>query len=381
MQPSATTIRCLSMAACVVLAISTLAGGFRAVQNLEGLKPWQPTQGAAAAGFVGSAACSPCHARLVATHQATGMAKALRSAENCQVLASHPSLTFRNGEFTYQIVRESGRSLYKVTHRDESISSPLSYCFGHGETAQTYLLQHNEAFYESRVSFYPGIEGLDFTLGAPRTEPESLEAALGQKLTAADAQKCFSCHATNAVSETSELRIEGLIPGIGCEGCHGPAAAHVAAAEAGRPKTGIFSATNLAGDELSQRFCGSCHRSYEEVMAMPDLGGSGNIRFQPYRLAKSSCYYSDPKDRRISCIACHNPHEAVVREATFYDAKCLSCHASRAAGPVRTLVKVCRTSTKNCSTCHMPKIELSGAHARFTDHNIRIVRPGASHPK
>ena len=69
------------------------------------------------------------------------MAKALRSAENCQVLASHPSLTFRNGEFTYQIVRQSGRSLYKVSYRDESISVPLSYCFGHGETGQTYLLQ------------------------------------------------------------------------------------------------------------------------------------------------------------------------------------------------------------------------------------------------
>ena len=55
-------------------------------------------------------------------YQVTGMAKALRSAENCQVLASHPSLTFRNGEYTYQILRQSGRSLYKVSYRDESIS-------------------------------------------------------------------------------------------------------------------------------------------------------------------------------------------------------------------------------------------------------------------
>ncbi len=169
--------------------------------------------------------------------------------------------------YTYQIVRESGRSLYKVSYRDESISVPLSYCFGHGETGQTYLLQHKEALYESRVSFYPAVERLDFTLGAPRTEPESLEAALGQKLTPEDARKCFSCHATNAVNETQELRLEGLMPGIGCEACHGPAAAHVAAAKAGQsPKTGVFSPANLAGDELSQRFCGSCHRSYEEVM-------------------------------------------------------------------------------------------------------------------
>ncbi len=78
-------------------------------------------------------------------------------------------------------------------------------------------------------------------LGRRRTEPESLEAALGQKLTPDDAQKCFSCHATNAVSETQELRLEGLTPGIGCEACHGPAAAHVEAAKAGQSKTdGVF---------------------------------------------------------------------------------------------------------------------------------------------
>ena len=382
MQPPATTIRWLSAAACVVLPLSTLVVGSRATQNPQPAKAWRPLQGAPTAGFVGSAACSPCHARLVASHQVTGMARALRSAENCQVLASHPSLTFRNGEFTYQIVRESGRSLYKVSYRDESIAAPLSYCFGHGETGQTYLLQHNEAFYESRVSFYPGVERLDFTLGAPRNEPESLEAALGQKLTDADTQKCFSCHATNAVNETQALRIEGLTPGIGCEACHGPAAAHVAAAKAGQlPKTGIFSPTNLPGDVLSQRFCGSCHRSYEEVMRMADLGGFGNIRFQPYRLAKSSCYYGDPKDRRISCTACHNPHEAVVREPTFYDAKCLACHASSANSRAGTTAKACRTSTRKCSTCHMPKTELAGAHAQFTDHFIRIVRSGAPYPK
>ena len=113
---------------------------------------------------------------------------------------------------------------------------------------------------------------------------------------------------------------------------------------------------------------------------MPDLGGPANLRFQPYRLAKSSCYSSDPKDRRISCIACHDPHEAVVHEPAFYDAKCLACHASRTNSPP-TSAKPCRTSTKKCCTCHMPKTDLSGSHTQFTDHFIRIVRSGASHPK
>ena len=384
MQPPAKTHRCLSVAACVILALSIqpISGPLQTDEKLYSSNAWRPTQGAAATGFAGSAACSPCHARLVATHQVTGMAKALRSAENCQVLASHPSLTFRNNEYTYQIDRQSGRSLYKVSYRDESISVPLSYCFGHGETGQTYLLQYNGALYESRVSFYPSVEKLDFTLGASKLEPSSLEDSLGQKLTPDDARKCFSCHATNAVSETQELRLEGLIPGIGCEACHGPAASHVEAAKAGRSKTaGVFSPAKMAGNELSQRFCGSCHRSYEEVMAMPDLGGTGNIRFQPYRLAKSSCYFSNPKDRRISCIACHDPHATLAREPASYDAKCLACHASGASSQAGATAKACRSATKRCSSCHMPKTNLPGAHAKFTDHFIRIVRSDAFYPK
>jgi formate-dependent nitrite reductase cytochrome c552 subunit len=31
-------------------------------------------------------------------------------------------------------------------------------------------------------------------------------------------------------------------------------------------------------------------------------------------------------------------------------------------------------------SCHMPKINLPGGHAKFTDHEIRIVRPGDPYP-
>jgi formate-dependent nitrite reductase cytochrome c552 subunit len=34
----------------------------------------------------------------------------------------------------------------------------------------------------------------------------------------------------------------------------------------------------------------------------------------------------------------------------------------------------------NCVGCHMPKIDLPGAHAKFTDHQIRIVRAGDPYP-
>ena len=42
--------------------------------------------------------------------------------------------------------------------------------------------------------------------------------------------------------------------------------------------------------------------------------------------------------------------------------------------------KTCSVAKENCASCHMPKIELPGAHARFTDHQIRIARAKDAYP-
>ena len=42
---------------------------------------------------------------------------------------------------------------------------------------------------------------------------------------------------------------------------------------------------------------------------------------------------------------------------------------------------VCKVGTKDCVTCHMPRLELPGAHRAFTDHKIRVVRPGEAYPE
>jgi formate-dependent nitrite reductase cytochrome c552 subunit len=38
-------------------------------------------------------------------------------------------------------------------------------------------------------------------------------------------------------------------------------------------------------------------------------------------------------------------------------------------------------SKNNCVSCHMPKIELPGAHYKFSDHRIRIVKPNEPYPR
>jgi hypothetical protein len=351
-----------------------LAVGLTFSQSQTPKRKWTPTRVPANTHFVGTQACAECHAGKVKSHAQTLMGRALETVEASDILTKHPKLTFRTGPYLYEIVRKGNQSIFTVTDGKETISLPILYAFGLGYAGQTYVLQGQDGFYESRVSFYNDTQGLDYTIGVPLSPPVSLTDAIGRLMSKDETLQCFSCHTTGAV-KGGKLEQEGLVPGIGCEACHGPGEEHIALGQKGEPNAHkIFNPGKLSGDDLTQEFCASCHRSVEDVTALPRLGGINNVRFQPYRIFNSKCY-SD--DRRISCIGCHNVHEPLKEEAAFYDAKCNACHTSQQAeAPIR----LCKVATKNCTSCHMPKIELPGAHFKFTDHRIRVVKPGEPYP-
>jgi len=111
-------------------------------------------------------------------------------------------------------------------------------------------------FYESRVSYYREIQGLDFTIMHPRSVPESLEDGLGRPMTMEAAQGCFACHSTAAVS-AAQLQFDHLMPGVTCEGCHGPGEKHIQAIKAGSRRLQIFNPAKMEADDLTQEFCGA----------------------------------------------------------------------------------------------------------------------------
>ena len=339
---------------------------------------WRPTHELAGVRYVGSAACVQCHTSLAAKRLANPMSRALEPVENCDVLKTQPRLSFRNDSYTYQIVRDGTRSNYTISDGRNSISEPILFCFGQGKAGQTYVFQHKGMFYESRVSYYQAVQSLDFTILHPRSVPESLEEGLGRPMTTEAAQGCFSCHSTAAVS-SGQLEVNHLMPGVTCEGCHGPGGKHIEAIKAGSKKLQIFNPARLEADELSQEVCGACHVSFEKALLMPGQGGSNNLRYQPYRILNSKGHGGDA---RISCVACHDPHDRLSTDAAFYDTKCLACHLST-QGETKTAIRsapACPVSRQNCTNCHMPKIDLPGAHGKFTDHWIRIVKPGEAIP-
>lgn len=374
------TLTLITAATCVIGCFwkSTSLLGQNQKQENSALARWR-AHDYPGSSYVGSKACAQCHATEAASHSATPMANALALPAACEVLNSRPRLTFRNGSYSYEIGRQDGRNIYTVSDGTNVISEPILYCFGQGKVGQTYVFKHKGLFYETRLSYYQAIQQLSFTTGHPRTEPTSLEEALGRPLSVDEAKTCFACHSTAAVNG-SQLQLDRLVAGIACEGCHGPGQKHIAAIRSGGSRDlQIFNPGKMEADSVTQEFCGTCHRSFDDVMLLPIQGGINNIRFQPYRIFNSPGHKGDP---RIGCLACHDPHNKLEHEAAFYDSKCLACHlSSRNEVPMKTRsAPACPVSKQQCASCHMPKIEVPEMHSKFTDHWIRIVRPNEPIP-
>jgi len=171
-------------------------------------------------------------------------------------------------------------------------------------------------------------------------------------------------------------------PGITCENCHGPGKDHVLAMASSRGEsnagTRIFNPGRNRPADVNE-FCGKCHRSTREALAS-SIRDVRNVRFQPYRLENSRCY--DPTDERITCVACHDPHQQLVTGPAKYDAQCEACHAVRGrARKASQRAKACPTASANCVSCHMPKTAIPGSHYVFTDHYIRVSHAGERYPE
>jgi len=341
---------------------------------------WRPNSDTHGTNFVGNKACVECHAR-EATQLTTPMAQALEVAPDCKILTARRRLTFKNGNYTYEIASQGKNVVYTVSDGTNHIASPILYCFGQGHVGQTYLFRHKDVLYETRVSYFQKLRALDVTIGHRTSVPVSLDDALGRAIGGDEPQQCFGCHTTGAVNGM-ELKLDRLSAGIGCEACHGPGEKHLLAMKQKKfDEPQIFNPGGLGAHELSQSFCGTCHTSFEQAMLQPGQSGINNIRFQPYRIFNSRGHNNN--DPRIGCLACHNPHEHLRKEATYYDAKCLACHLTKPADAKTERRKdaACPVSTTKCTTCHMPKVELPGMHASFTDHWIRIAKPNEPTPR
>jgi hypothetical protein len=334
--------------------------------------------------FLGTEACARCHGAKVSSQKETPMARNLMPAATADILHSHPALSFTAGNVQYHVDHRANESLYSVTDGNQKLAYLLSWAFGTGRVAQSYLFKkEDDSYYEARVTYFVSLGTIDFTPFRTLLTPSSIEEAMYRPVGQTEVQRCFACHAT-ASSIGGHFDERHLILGVTCEACHGPGASHVIAMDdliAGKPeasKTPIFNSAHLSPTDAVD-FCGACHSSWWDVK-LSGAKGVSTARSAPYRLVTSKCWGKG--DARLTCTACHDPHEQLQTDAAAYDKNCLSCHVnSPGAKPTATHPgAACPTAVKNCTSCHMPKAYVPEMHADFTDHRIRIAKPGEPFP-
>ena len=168
-----------------------------------------------------------------------------------------------------------------------------------------------------------------------------------------------ACHSTGPVSLAEDGAIMPAEPGVRCEACHGPAAAHARDPAQGRGPSIRRVLDGAAMNEL----CGACHRA-PSAAAAPDLRDPWNARHQPLLLAASACFRASRG--KLKCISCHAPHAALETRLAAYDAACAACHRS----PRHTTA----VQGVACATCHMPAVTPAPG-LTFANHRIAIYRP------
>lgn len=347
---------------------------------------WPRRKPATLKEFAGNAACAKCHSRITVSQETTPMARTLMPIANADVLHSRSDLVFRNGKYVYQIKAKGAATELTVTDGERRLAANLVWAFGTGKLGQSYLFLRNGNFFESRVTYFSSLQNLHFTPTRELLSPHDLEEAMARPVDIPEVLRCFGCHSLGA-NVGGQLDTSKAALGVTCEACHGPGLKHVQAMEASELQQGV-------GDEEGRRlifdpgslspadsvdFCGACHGAWWDIK-LSHVVGIANVRAQPYRLMSSRCWGKG--DARLTCVTCHNPHEPLSNDSSWYDSKCLACHVT---SPTATPTKerpgaACPVATKDCTSCHMPKIEIPTFHAAFADHLIRVVRPGAPIP-
>jgi len=362
---------------------------------------WWPTKKAQAReDFAGNKACRSCHSEKTASQVTTPMAQAASTVTAAKILRAHPSMTATRGKFTYAIAQTPDDVIYSVSDGDNRLSAAILWAFGVANKGQTYIYEKGGEYYESEMSYYAAIPGLDVTTGHEQKRPENLEEALGTLQDSPAAQKCFACHTTGATTVRGGFDPRNATPGVTCEACHGPGGAHVILMQQLQGEEALAGNLQVLNPRslspiASVDFCGACHRTWADVYEMQvGVTGPVNSRFQPYRLENSKCWGEG--DARLTCVSCHDPHQQLRHEAAAYDQKCLACHPVKKAMPAAAakpfaaaklsaagaprIAKACPVATTKCVACHMPKVNVAVMHSDFTDHRIRIVRKGELYP-
>jgi hypothetical protein len=348
-------------------------------------------------GYVGDGRCTSCHQQdslsyFHTSHHLTsrlpGEDSILGSfADGSNVLkVSDPAPVIGDPGVSYKMEkRADGFYVTAITGfagQMQRRSERIDIVIGAGVRGQSYLYWHGDALYELPVSYWTDGQQWINSPGYRNGPPVFNRPA---------SPRCLECHVAYAqqlspVPDVNRFNKASLMPGIGCETCHGPGARHVALHEkqsAAMADEAILNPAHFSRDRQVD-LCALCHngvrqatiseafsykpgepldRYLEVEQAETDLHPDVHAN-QVGLLRRSRCYKGSAT---MSCSTCHDVH-APERAPASYARRCLTCHQIESCGMER---KLGPEIVNKCIDCHMPVEQSNAIVSETADRVIR----------
>lgn len=344
--------------------------------------------------FVGSHVCVECHREITESYFEHPMGRSsatLHEARRIEDYIEHPAYNTRDGRRYYVEERDAhiwhheecpastGEPLY-----DQAVEMELS--IGSGRRGRSYGYQRGDRFFQSPIGWYSSKSQWDMSPG--------YVPGIHQRFDRLLSDRCLYCHVGRlnhgSVPDTFDKNHPIAEAAIGCERCHGPAAAHVERYRNPTTFAGLDPIVNPIKLAAVRRdaVCHQCHMQASKRIArygrqsqdfrpgdrLSDvwvvLNGSLDDRqavTQSGQMLSSRCYLES--GGKLGCVSCHNPHALPKgNPADHFDARCAQCHG--ATSGTCSLPLADRTD-QTCIGCHMPRFPTSDIpHTALTDHRI-----------
>lgn len=378
--------------------------------------------------FLGSEACSSCHADIYNLWKESTHGKAGGSPESVNIIGNFDGKerVFKDAVLT-PFVSDKGNYMFNLKAEglpEKTFKVDGVVGGGHmiGGGTQSYFSKFPDGtirmlpydfHFKEQVWFGESSEGKGWVPISEDRPIDKLSEWLPTRIMGANIMmiNCQECHGSqiqlefdfdNKVYSTKYKSLD-----INCESCHGPGKKHVEIMNSedweSLPDIGMAALATLDKDQ-SLMVCFKCHASKDilEPGYLPgkDLETHYGLKFP---ILSSDPYHPDGRVRRfayqqnhvssdcylngsMTCVDCHDPHSQSYRDINrvqlsdpFDDGQCTSCHASKALNPMKHSFHTEDSPGNKCVSCHMPYLQQQavGDKLRYarSDHVIPIPRP------
>lgn len=352
--------------------------------------------------FVGTAACTECHAEVSAEWRGSDHDLAMDIATEATVLGRFDGVEFTSHGLTSRFYRDHDRYLVWTEGPDGDMGEfEITHVFGH-DPLQQYLVPFPGGRLQCLNIAWDSVENRWFDLYEKQRIPADDWLHWTRNAMNWNGM-CAECHSTNLRKgydpDTDTFETTWSDIDVGCEACHGPGSRHVAWAEMppmARPQlaqTGLAVPTADISSTQLVELCAPCHSRRAELgdydhtglnlldHMLPSLLNEGLYHADGQILDEVYVYGSFQQSkmnaREVRCSDCHDSHSLKLhREGNEL---CLQCHQREVydSGDHHFHKKIHEGRPSDgalCVKCHMVEQPFMVIDWR-ADHSFRVPRP------